>query len=78
MDDNGKNESRDNYYVCLFCKQQLIPITKGLCCQRDGVEYPVKNGIVDLVVEEFTKSVNLFLKHYYALNLMSAKGGSLR
>ena len=78
MNDNGKKEWQDSYYVCPVCKQPLTSTTKGLFCERDGVVYPVKNGIVDLVVEKFTKSVNLFLRHYYALNLISAKGGFLR
>jgi SAM-dependent methyltransferase/uncharacterized protein YbaR (Trm112 family) len=49
-------------YVCPVCKQPLTPTANGLCCQREGVEYPTKNGIVDFVTEDFTKSTNLCLR----------------
>jgi len=62
MDNNGKKESQDSYYVCPVCKQPLAPTTNGLFCQQEGVEYPVKNGIVDFVVEDLTESPNLFLR----------------
>ena len=62
MDNDGKKESRDRYYACPVCKQPLTPTINGLFCKRDGVEYPVKNGIVDFITEDLTKSPNLFLR----------------
>ncbi len=49
---------KDNNYVCPVCKQSLTHKTHGLFCQKDGIEYPVKNGIVDFVSEDLTKSAN--------------------
>jgi SAM-dependent methyltransferase len=48
---------KDNNYVCPVCKQPLTPTANGLCCEREGVEYPIKNGIVDFVTEDLTKPV---------------------
>jgi len=62
MNNDGKKESQDSYYVCPVSKQPLTPTTNGLFCQQEGVEYPVKNGIPDFVVEDFTESPNLFLR----------------
>ena len=62
MSNVGKNESQDSYYVCPVCKQPLTPAINGLRCQRDGVEYPVKNGIVDFITEDFTKSTSPVLR----------------
>ena len=62
MNNDGKKGSQDDYYVCPVCKQPLTPKINGLFCQRDGVEYPVKNGIPDFVVEDLTKSTNLLLR----------------
>ena len=53
---------KDNNYVCPVCKQPLTPKTDGLFCQRDGVEYPVKNAIVDFVTEDLTKSTSPVLR----------------
>jgi len=53
---------KDNNYVCPVCKQPLTPKTDGLFCQRDGVEYPVKNGIVDFVVKDIAESTNPLLR----------------
>jgi len=53
---------KDNNYVCPVCKQPLTPKMDGLFCQRDGVEYPVKNAIVDFVVEDQTCN-NVRSKH---------------
>ncbi|HYA87435.1 MAG TPA: methyltransferase domain-containing protein [Nitrospirota bacterium] len=58
----GKEESQDSFYVCPICKQPLTPATNELCCQRDGVEYPVKNGIVDFVTEDLTEGTSPFLR----------------
>jgi SAM-dependent methyltransferase len=33
-----------------------------LCCEREGVEYPIKNGIVDFVTEDLTKSTSPILR----------------
>jgi ubiquinone/menaquinone biosynthesis C-methylase UbiE len=33
-----------------------------LCCQRDEIEYPIKNGIVDFVTEDLTKSTSPILR----------------
>jgi SAM-dependent methyltransferase len=49
-------------YVCPVCKQPLTPTANGLCCQREGVEYSIKNGIVDFVTEDLTRSTNLCLR----------------
>jgi len=49
---------KDNNYVCPICKQPLTYKTHGLYCQKDGVEYPVKNGIVDFVTEDLTKNTS--------------------
>ena len=62
MNNDGKKESQDSYYVCPVSKRPLTPTTNGLFCQQEGVEYPVKNGIPDFVVEDFTESPNLFLR----------------
>jgi len=64
MSNNRKQGPQDDYYVCPVCKQQLIPTAKGFFCQRDGVEYPVNNGIPDFVVEDQTKSTNPFLSSF--------------
>jgi len=56
MKDDGKKGSQDCYYVCPVSKQPLTLTANELLCQRDGVEYPVKNGIVDFVTEDLTKS----------------------
>jgi ubiquinone/menaquinone biosynthesis C-methylase UbiE len=53
---------KDNNYVCPICKQSLTPTIHGLYCQKDGVEYPVKNGIVDFVTEDLTKSTSPVLR----------------
>ncbi len=53
---------KDNNYVCPVCKQPLTPKTDGLFCQQEGVEYPVKNGIVDFVVEDLTESTSPVLR----------------
>jgi hypothetical protein len=53
---------KDNNYVCPVCKQPLTPTANGLCCQREDVEYPVKNGIVDFVTEDLTKSTSPVLR----------------
>ena len=52
----------DNNYVCPVCKQPLTPTTNGLCCQRDEIEYPIKNGIVDFVTEDLAKSTSPVLR----------------
>ncbi len=59
---NGKKEWHNSYYVCPVCKQPLTPTTNGLLCQQDRVEYPVKNGIPDFVVEDLMESTSLFLR----------------
>jgi ubiquinone/menaquinone biosynthesis C-methylase UbiE len=61
MSNVDKNESQDSYYVCPVCRQPLTPTANGLSCKRDGIEYPVKNGIVDFVTD-LKKSTNLLLK----------------
>ena len=53
---------KDNNYVCPVCKQQLTPTTNGLLCQRDRVEYPIKNGIVDFITEDLTKTTSPVLR----------------
>ena len=58
---NAKSVKDDNY-VCPVCKQPLTPTPNGLCCHQDGVEYPVKNGIVDFVTELFAKSTSPILR----------------
>ena len=45
-----------------MCKQPLTPKVNGLFCKQEEVEYPVKNGIVDFVTEDLTKSTNPFLR----------------
>jgi len=62
MNQNGKKESQDSYYVCPACKQPLTPTPNGLFCPRDGIDYPVKNGLVDFVVEDLTKSTSPILR----------------
>jgi len=62
MNNADKTELQDNYYVCPVCKQPLAPTTKGLFCQQDEIEYPVKNGIPDFVTEDLVESPNLFLR----------------
>jgi len=59
---NSKKESQDSYYICPVCKQPLTLTVNGLCCQRDGIEYPVKNGIPDFFTEDLAKSPNLLLR----------------
>jgi SAM-dependent methyltransferase len=58
---NAKSVKGSNY-VCPVCKQPLTPTANGLCCERDEIEYPVKNGIVDFVTEDLTKSTNFFFR----------------
>ena len=53
---------KDDNYVCPVCKQPLTPKANGLCCQRDEIEFPVKNGIVDFVTEDLTKSTSPVLR----------------
>jgi len=53
---------KDNNYVCPVCKQPLTPTISRLFCRQDGVEYHVKNGIPDFVVEGLTKSTNPVLR----------------
>ena len=62
MNNDDKMEWQDNYYVCPVSKQPLTPKTNGLFCQQEGVEYPVKNGIPDFVVEDLTESTNPVLR----------------
>jgi ubiquinone/menaquinone biosynthesis C-methylase UbiE len=62
MSNVGKSESQDSYYVCPVCRQPLTHKINGLFCKRDGVEYPVKNGIVDFVTEDLTKSTSPVLR----------------
>ena len=62
MNKADKMAQRDSYYVCPVCKQPLASTTQGLFCQRDEIEYPVKNGIVDFVTEDLMGSPNLFLR----------------
>jgi len=58
MNDGSKKGSHNSCYVCPVCKQPLAPTANGLFCQKDGVEYPVKNGIVDFVTEDLMKSIS--------------------
>jgi len=53
---------KNNNYVCPLCKQSLSPTSNGLFCQKDGIEYPVENGIIDFVVEDFAKSTSPVLR----------------
>ena len=53
---------KDDNYVCPVCKQPLTPTANGLCCQRDEIEYPIKNGIVDFVTEDLAKSASPVLR----------------
>ena len=53
---------KGNNYVCPVCKQPLTHKTDGLFCKQEGVEYPVKNGIVDFIVEDLTKNINPLLR----------------
>ena len=62
MNNADKTEPQDSHYVCPVCKQPLAPTRKGLLCQRDEIEYPVNNGIVDFVTEDLMESPNLFLR----------------
>jgi SAM-dependent methyltransferase len=62
VSNDSKKGSQDSYYVCPVCKQPLTPTINGLCCQRDEIEYPVKNGIVDFRTEDLTESPNLLLR----------------
>jgi ubiquinone/menaquinone biosynthesis C-methylase UbiE/uncharacterized protein YbaR (Trm112 family) len=62
MNNNGKNESPDNYYVCPVCKLPPSPMINGLLCQQCGVMYPAKNGIPDFILEDLTKSKNPVLR----------------
>jgi ubiquinone/menaquinone biosynthesis C-methylase UbiE len=62
MNNADKTEPQDSYYVCPVCKQPLAPTRKGLLCQRDEIEYLVKNGIVDFVTEDLMGNPNLFLR----------------
>jgi hypothetical protein len=62
MNNDDKKEWQDSHYVCPVCKQPLTAKENGLFCQHDGVEYPVKNGIVDFVLENFTESTNPVLR----------------
>jgi ubiquinone/menaquinone biosynthesis C-methylase UbiE len=71
MSSDGKKEWQDTYYVCPVCKQPLAPTTNGLCCQRDGVEYPVKNGIPDFIAEDLTKSTSPFLRSISEFNTLA-------
>jgi len=59
---NYSKEWQDSYYACPVCKQPLTPTVNGLFCQRDGVEYPVKNGIPDFVVEDIAESTSPVLR----------------
>ena len=54
---------KDNDYVCPVCKQPLTHKTHGLFCQKDGVEYSVKNGIADFVTEDLTTSTSPVLRY---------------
>ena len=62
MNNDDKMEWQDSHYVCPCCKQPLTPKINGLFCQQEEVEYPVKNGIVDFVIEKLTESPNLLLR----------------
>jgi len=64
MSNNRKHRSQDDYYACPICKQPVTPTANGLFCPRDGVEYPVHNGIPDFVMEDQTKSINPFLRSF--------------
>ena len=64
MRNNRKQGSQGDYYVCPICKQPVTPTVNGLFCPRDGVEYPVHNGIPDFVIEDQTKSPNPFLRSF--------------
>jgi len=56
MNNNGKKESPDNYYVCPVCKLPPSPMINGLLCQQCGVMYPVKNGIPVFLLYILAKS----------------------
>ena len=60
MNDNGKKEWQDSYYVCPVCKQPLTSTINGLFCQRDGIEYPVKNAIPDFIADDLAESTSPF------------------
>ena len=62
MNTDDKMEWQDSYYVSPLSKQPLTPKTNGLFCQRDGIEYPVKNGIPDFVVEDLAESTSPVLR----------------
>ena len=59
---NGKKEWQDFYYICPVCKQPLTLTTNGLFCQQEGVEYSIKNGIVDFILEDLTMSTSPVLR----------------
>jgi len=71
LNDGNKKGSHDNYYVCPVCKQPLTPKVNGLFCKQEEVEYPVKNGIVDFVTENLTKSTSPVLRSVGELDALA-------
>jgi ubiquinone/menaquinone biosynthesis C-methylase UbiE/uncharacterized protein YbaR (Trm112 family) len=55
-------EWQDSYYACPVCKQPLTSTINGLFCQRDGIEYPVKNAIPDFIVDDLAESTSPVLR----------------
>jgi len=52
----------ENDYVCLNCRLSLSAEGNRLLCQRCGLDYLVKNGIPDFIVEDLSKSQHPVLR----------------
>jgi ubiquinone/menaquinone biosynthesis C-methylase UbiE/uncharacterized protein YbaR (Trm112 family) len=58
-------------YVCPVCRRSLLSKMNRLFCQQCGVEYPVKNGIPDLILEDLTKSTHPILRSVSRLDRLA-------
>jgi SAM-dependent methyltransferase len=56
------NEMTHDGYVCPVCRLPLSSKMDRLFCQQCGVEYPVKNGIPDFILEDLSKSTHPILR----------------
>jgi SAM-dependent methyltransferase len=60
-----------NGYVCPVCRLPLSSKMDRLFCQQCGVEYHVKNGIPDFILEDLSKSTHPILRSVSRLDKLA-------
>lgn len=58
-------------YVCPNCKLAICSNVDRLSCHRCGLEYPVRKGIPDFIVEDLSKSPHAILRSVSRLDRLA-------